>query len=211
MKLALIFAEFGPQRPDVEHFRRYFPDADIQVHTEATCENIPQFDGPRYGWRQNDYWKVRKAYEADADVAIAWDSDMRIVSEDVRILPRLAENFGLCLPMNPRLMVRTDTMIGADSDGLLDWTLGSGLAVNCTPIALSLKHKGAMACVSFFLDEMENHPVRGPLAWWRAQLRSGFSPMILPPQWCVCQEHVGCGNEIALHVGHEKVRRHYKV
>lgn len=29
--------------------------------------------------------------------------------------------------------------------------------------------------------------------------------------WCVCWPDIGCGNEIILHTGHQKVRAHYAV
>jgi hypothetical protein len=209
MKLAIILAEFGKPKPDVSQFHHWFPGADVQVYGDGDVPRIPQFEGPRYGWRAHDYWNVRMALDSDADVAIAWDADMRIVSEDVRTLPLLAGRFGLCLPANPRLLVRVDTMIGADSDGQLDATNGTGYAMNCTPIAINLHHVEAVACAEAFCGEMMRRPVRGPLAWWRACYRTGFSPCLLPPQWCVCAETIGCGNEIALHIGHDAVQTHY--
>ena len=204
--LELIFAEFGRPRPDVEKFLRWFPGATARVITES---NIA-FNGPRAGWRLNDYWKARGLWETKAEVAIAFDSDMEIVSQDVQTLPILADRFGLCLPANPRWLVRTDTLIGADSDKILDSSNGTGFAMNCSPIAFC---RGANFVAVEVVEQcwriLRAHPIRGPLAWWRAAWQARFCPCILPPQWCVCQEHIGIGNEIILHVGHEKVKEFY--
>ena len=53
------------------------------------------------------------------------------------------------------------------------------------------------------------NPMRGPLAWWQAMWDTGLTPLILPPQWCVCEKHIGIGGEIMLHHGHAAVKRHY--
>lgn len=216
MKLALIFAEFGMPAPDVTQYRETWPEADIQVYSEADVPPIPELAGPRYGWRMKDYWTVRKALEAlqlGADVAICLDADMRIVDrEAARTLPLLAERFGICMPANPRYRVSVDLVVGADSDGLFDESLGTGPSVNCSPIAIGSrrydKDNGrwlAAAC----LDEMIARPVRAPIAWWRAMWKTGITPLILPPQWCVCERHIAIGHEIILHEGHAAVKRHY--
>ena len=115
MKLAIILAEFGRPVPDTTQFLETWPEAEIQVFGYADTPSTPQFAGPRAGWRGNDYWKVRKLLDSGADIAISFDADMRIVNRaDARTLPLLAERFGLCLPINPRYLVRVDTQIGAD-------------------------------------------------------------------------------------------------
>ena len=211
MKVVVIFAEFNRAKPDTSNVRRYFPEADIQIYGKNDCEDIFE-PGPRWGYRMNDYWKVRKCLDSDADVAIALDSDMRIVSDDVKVLPQLAAAFGVCLPANPRKLVRIDTKIGADSDGQLDESHGTGFAYNCGVIAINCTKLHAMGyeCARVFCEIMEEKPVRGPLAWWRAAWDTGFAPFLLPPQWCVCAEDVGIGNEIILHEGHDAVRRYYQ-
>ncbi|OFX13199.1 MAG: hypothetical protein A2Z18_11055 [Armatimonadetes bacterium RBG_16_58_9] len=209
MKVELILAEFGRPLPDIGNLQAAFPGAAVRVITDGDVPVL--FSGPRAGHRMNDYWKVHRLLESQADTAIAFDGDMRIVSaDDARVLPGLAQRFGLCLPINPRYMVRVDTLVGVDSDGQLDETRGTGHAVNCTPIAFSTHHERARECVEEYCRIMVSNPARGPLAWWRSFWKTGFSPCLLPPQWCVCQEHIGVGNEIVLHVGHERVRTHYR-
>jgi hypothetical protein len=201
----LIFAEFNRPPLEAERFLKWFPEAIVRVISSSAV----QFDGPRAGWRLNDYWKARGLAQSTADVAIAFDRDMEICSTDVRTLPLLARRFGLCLPMNPRWLVRKDTEVGADSDHILDESGGTGFALNCTPIAYNPQHSGARKVVRRCWQLLEEKPVRGPLAWWRACWAEGFYPCLLPPQWCVCQEHVGIGNEIILHTGHARVRQYY--
>lgn len=211
--LSIIFAEFGGHGVNTEQYARVFPEADIRVLREADCPNVWP-DRPRHsrhGWRMNDYWKVRGMVDSEADVALCFDADMRVANPwMLATLPLLAERFGLCLPANPRHLVEIDTLLGADSDHIIDETLGSAYALNCSPIALNRTHEYAMRTAKAYLREMEQHPVRGPLAWWRALWQTGFSPCLLPPQWCVCEADIGCGHEILLHEGHAAVKTHYR-
>ena len=229
MKLAIIIAEYGHPAPDVTQYRETWPEADIQVFSGSDLPDVPQLDPthPRYGWRMNDYWKVRKMLDSGADVAMCFDGDMRIVNrEAARTLPLLAERFGICLPINPRYLVRVDGAVGADTnwrpdaaDHRHDLTGGTGTSVNCSPIAIRLApwhvddspNGGGMAqqLAEVYCQEMLDDPVRGPIAWWRAMWRTGISPLILGPQWCTCERNIGCGNEIVIHEGHAAVKRHY--
>ena len=51
--------------------------------------------------------------------------------------------------------------------------------------------------------------VRAPLHMSRAAWDSGVNPYSMPIQWGVGSGHIGCGNEIILHVGHTNVQDHY--
>jgi hypothetical protein len=211
LKLAIILAEFGKPACDVTQYRETWPEADIQVFTGADVPGIPQFNGPRYGWRMNDFYKVRKMLDSGADVAMCFDGDMRIVDrEAARGLPLLAQKFGICLPMNPRYTVKRDFTDGADVSGCTDQTMWHGPSVNCSPIAINLTGgSGPLTLAKEYCRLMLAHPQRGPMAWWHAMLNTGVAPLILPPQWCVCERHIGVGGEIILHEGHDAVKRHY--
>ncbi len=221
----LILAQFGSRADEVEpslsSFTKHFPESSVTLYTDQAPAPRPRIhtikrvkppfsaDHPRYGWRCSDLYKIRGLLDSPADLAIAVDCDMRVVSEEVRTIIPLTQRFGLCLPANPRLLVKVDAAIGADTDGRLDETRGCGFAFNSTPISFSTRHKRAREFLECFTREMERHAVRAPLALWRACWTSGFVPYLLPFQWCVCQEHVGVGDEIILHTGHERVRRFY--
>lgn len=211
VKIELIFAEFGERACPVnrKHFQTYFPDAEIVEISEEGRKYIGDPTHPRFGWRMNDYHKAKGLLESEADVAIAFDADMRIVSDQVRSVENLAKTFGLCLPINPRRMVRVDNAIGVDGQVLMEDAVRFMHAVNCGIIALDTHNAKARYCVKTFLNIMEATPMRGPVAWAKAFYATGFSPCLLPAQWCVCAEDVGCGNEIVLHTGHQKVREHY--
>jgi len=210
LKLAIILAEFGKSAPDVTQYRETWPEADIQVFGDADVPHIPQFEGPRYGWRMNDLYKVRKCLDSGADIAMCFDGDMRIVDrEAARTLPLLAQRFGICLPLNPRYTVRRDFEDGADVTGATDQKMWYGLSVNCSPIALSLHRTKSTILSEEYCRLMLAHPRRGPMVWWNAMLNTGIAPLILPPQWCVCERHIGCGGEIVIHEGHQSVKRHY--
>lgn len=218
MKLAIVIAEYGKPAPDVTQYRETWPEADIQVFSGFDLPRVPELDPkhPRYGWRMNDYWKVRKMLDSGADLAMCFDGDMRIVDrEAARTLPLLADTFGVCLPINPRYLVGVDGAVGADTnwapdaaDHRKDLTGGFGTSVNCSPIALALDGY-SWKLAEAYCAEMVLDPVRGPLAWWRAMWKTGIAPLILPPQWCVCERHIGVGGEIILHEGHASVKRHY--
>lgn len=210
MKIAIILAEFGKPAPDVTQYRECWPEADIQVFGDADVPRLAQFEGPRYGWRANDYWTVRKALDSGADVAMCFDGDMRILDrESARTLPLLAERFGICLPINPRYLAKVDFQVGADVTGCVDQILWNGPAVNCSPVAIGLRSVSGRYLAEEYCRQMVACPVRGPVAWQRAMANTGIAPLILPPQWCVCERHIGCGNEIMLHEGHDRVKRHY--
>ena len=115
----IVMAEFAPGRPTLEptlsSVRRTWPEATVTLYTNIDLDPafwgvdklVPtenRFGGSRAGWRGSDYYQiVGLLAESDADVAIAVDKDMHIISEDAaRELPNLAQRFGLCVPQNPR-------------------------------------------------------------------------------------------------------------
>jgi hypothetical protein len=220
----IIFAQFGDRcsiiDPSFSSFRKYFPEATFRLYCDrrvsipgvsvTLVDPVFKKDHYRYGNRCNDYYKVWGLLHSNADFAICVDNDMEIVSPLVNRIVTLTESFGVCLPSNPRLLVRKDTLIGEDSDKILDETEGTAFALNMSPISFDTKNKIAKTLLSEYCAEILNQPVRGPLAMWRAIWKTKFYPCILPPQWCVCLEHCGIGDEIILHVGHQKVKEFYK-
>lgn len=231
MTIEIVMAQFGERasalQPSLDSFRQYFPEAAFVLYTDrlesasgvdtvrVVAPPYPRTDA-RYGNRSNDLYKAIGLLESKADVAIAVDSDMVIVADAVRVLPLLAERFGLCVPMNPRYTVKKDTDIGADSDQSVDETRGYGHAFNMSPLAFATGDPRGRPLLEAYCTEMRERPVRGPLALWRAVWATGFFPCLLPPQWCVCggsqnDGHCGVGDEVILHAGHAAVRDHYGV
>ena len=209
--IEILFAEFGGKhKPDIENVKKYFPDADVSVYGPEQCHDMfEDHHDTHWGNYMNDYWKVRKLLESKADIAISLDADVRIVSERVQTIIPLVNRFGLCIPANPRGLVRVDTLIGSHSDGKLDATEGMGHAFNMTPIAFNTRDNMSRATLTAYCEMMLKNPVRGPLNMWRAVFLSGVFPCLLPVQWCVCADDVGVGNEVILHIGHDKVKEYY--
>ena len=224
MNISFIFAQFGTKQtvePSYSSILKYFKDANFVVYTDDSNASFPKgvnvklvnpiFEiNHRYGNRCNDLFKAIGLLDSEDEYAIALDNDMRIVSNEVKTILPITKRFGLCLPCNPRHLVRVDNSIGADSDNVFDETNGNTYAVNMSPISLYTSDVDSRDILSNYVEEIKTTPIRGPTAMWRAIWKSKSNPYLLPPQWCVCQEHCGIGGEIMLHVGHEKVRKYYK-
>jgi hypothetical protein len=226
MNIDLILCHFGDFRftvePALSSFRRCFPEARTVLYTDDAARGYPEeLDEirevtppyprrhPRYGWRASDLYRGVGLLESKADVAVYSDSDMYFCSEAARALLPLTSRFGFCLPANPRLLVRTDALLGADTDKSLDETQGYGFAYNTAVASFSPASREARAFLEAYTRIMRDNPGRNPLNFYRAAVDSGFSPYVLPFQWCVCEDHIGIGDEIALHVGHRRVHDYY--
>ena len=239
--IELVMAEFGAERqnaggadfrdserlnPTLDSFREQFPDARVTLYTDFdyaadgidTVVVDPPFDRahPRYGWRANNYYHVYGLLQSSADVAIAMDSDMLIVSERFRTIVAFVEKFGFALPPNSRLQVCVDVRVGIDPNYDLsqDPTGGTGFAYNMTPLAFATKHEGARRLLERYLRYLRERHGRGGLRLWQAVWDQGFNPYLLPPQWCVCRpsdidSRYIWSDAIALHVGHPDVYPHY--
>lgn len=227
--LTIIFAQFGFRasmlEPTYSSFKKYFgDDTNFTLYTDDVLLDVPNVKcrsvhppysklDSRYGNRCNDLYKGIGLMESETEYSIAVDNDMRIMSNDVLTIIPFIKKFGLCLPANPRLMVKVDNSIGIDSDKKFDETKGCGYISNMSPIGFYKENIVAKKVLSNYCNIMTSNPVRGPVAMWRAiwDETSLLNPYLLPPQWCVCAEDCGVGNEIILHVGHDKVRKHYGV
>jgi hypothetical protein len=225
MTVEIVLSQFGNKAevldPSFSSFRRHFPEATFTLYTDAAPSrpwsdlqvNVVQAPfqrtDPRYGWHAADLYKALGLLESKAALAIAIDADMQIVSKDVRSLLSLTRRFGMCMPANPRYLVREDTLGGVDSDRRLDESGGCGFALNTTPIAFWTVHSAYRRLLESFKETMIRSPMRAPLAFWRVAWELGIHPYVLPFQWCVSAEHLGIGNEIILHVGHGQVAAYY--
>ncbi len=237
--IELIMAEFGQDRkncgntnlgkysrlePTLSTMLKFFPNLKLTVYTDYDMKISysnseirkvqPIFKKhKRYGNRCNDYYKILGLLESKYDISISMDSDMFIYSDDIKTLIPLTKQFGICVPANPRLVVKIDGIKGVDANYILneDETLGNGFAYNMSPISFYSKDNRARNLLEFYCNEIKINTVRGPLVMWRAVWKSGIYPYLLPFQWCVCGEHIGMGEEIILHIGHKKVKEYYKI
>lgn len=214
--------------PTLDGFLSIFPEALVTVYTDfdfRAREGVrvvrvkPNFDPQhsRYGWRAHDFYQAFGLLNAQADVAIAMDSDMQIVSDKFKTITKFADCFGIAIPMNPRLLVGIDGGIGVDSTYKYetDPFAGTGFAYNLTPIAFSTRHAQARQLLEKYCALILHQPGRGAVHLFSAAHELGFCPYMLPPQWCVCSSrdfdsrHLW-NNAVVLHVGHVDVLPRWK-
>lgn len=242
MDVEFIFAEFGPRSvanqpfgderrldPTYGSIKNYFPNANIVVYTdnvklfdkypdvelrlidvESTCFNK---ENPRWGWHCCDYFQAKGLLCSSAKVAISVDSDIVFFSEEVLALIPIIEKFGMCVPTNPRQMVKIDGIYtrGNDGDYRIDEDLSRGniLTYDLWWMGFCTSSKSGRRWLEEFCRLMELNPRRGPLQLTRASWNLGIFPYSMPKQWGVGACDIGCGDEIILHVGHVEVLEYY--
>ena len=178
----------------------------------------------REGIRNSNYFKVFKALEYDTSVCLL-DDDMLIVNKHFVDGFDIAERFGAAVPLNPRVYVKYN-MMGADVQQkdldelrLMVAPLYAP-ACNFSPFFVYPRIENAKIFLMTLLDELLSNVCRGTLAIWKASWRSGFCPVYLPEQYCVCgsnAEHIKNYTKflhgenvriepMILHLGHKKVR-----
>ncbi len=187
--MELVMSEFGGSRqnagggklsdferlnPTLDSFRQIFPAASVTLYTDQDLAERSDVrvlkvsspfspDDSRYGWRSHDYYQAVGMLDSSANVAIAMDSDMLIVSEGFSAIVELAHLFGLALPINPRLLLKIDGEIGLDTTYVpaLDSTRGLGVTYNLTPIAFSTNYKMSRRLLQRYSELLIQNPGRG--------------------------------------------------
>ncbi len=243
LRIELVMSEFTQLRPNaggnkldhldrlnptLDSFRNIFPSAHVTLYTDQEIQKYegvhvvmvdPPFDrcAPRYGWRAHDYYQSFGMLQSSADVAIAMDSDMLIVSDSFRVIYQFAQRFGLAVPINPRLLLKIDGGVGVDSTYIAqsDSTQGLGITYNLSPMAFSTHHHKARQLLEHYCALLVQSPGRGAVHLVQASYELGYQPFVLPPQWCVCSprdldsKHLW-REALALHVGHRDVLPRWK-
>jgi len=224
----------GRLDPTYQSVKAYFPEANIicysddesigdgydvevkHIDSDSTPfdKNYKEGSGKlKWGYHCCDYYQIKGLLESTADVAIAMDSDLMFVSDEVRTLIPIIKKFGICCPQNERQLVKVDGLHTRGNDG--DYHIGedeSGgniLTYDLWWTGFHTEDNRGRAYLSEFLRLMETNPKRGPLQLSRAAWNTGCYPYPMPKQFGVGAGHIGCGNEIILHVGHDAVQDHY--
>lgn len=242
MRIEIVMAEFGESRfnngdaslpgerlePSLSSFFKHFPEATAKVYTDQpwlSTDRItfvrvdPPFDRKhgRFGNRANDWAQAHGLLQSQADVAIAIDSDLLVVSNRVRALIPLAMTFGLCMPVNGRHLVYRDARSDCDGGRVDDETAGASMC-HCTALWAFGTKRGPsdrqlleQYCEFIQYDAQANRGARGPLSLWRAQWETGITPYTLPSHYCVTGSNlwVPADDAIVLHVGHAEVVTKY--
>ena len=224
----------GRLDPTYQSVKSFFPEANIicysddesigdgydvevrHIDSESTPFDKDYREGSgklKWGYHCCDYYQIKGLLESTADVAIAMDSDLMFVSDEVKTLVPIIKKFGICCPQNERQMVKVDGLYTRGNDGDYhigeDESRGNILTYDLWWTGFLTEDNRGRAYLSEFLRLMKENPKRGPLQLTRAAWNTGVYPYPMPKQWGVGVGHVGCGNEIILHVGHDAVQDHY--
>lgn len=224
-KVELILSQFGKDSDTVEpalsSFKRFFPESIVTLYTDNINYNnklintinvvnpIFSKNSPRYGWHCSDLYRAIGLLQSKSEIAIYSDADMIFFSNACKHIIHLTEKFGICVPANPRLLMRNDALVGEDCDKILDETEGYGAAYNTSPISLNTRNIFARKLLEEYVKLMTETPQRNPVILYRAAWNTGIYPYVLPYNWCVCKEHIGIGSELILHSGHRQVLNYY--
>jgi|TARA_Y100000310_G_scaffold38882_1_gene36384 hypothetical protein len=227
-------SNIGRLDPTYSQIKKYFPEAKIVCYTDDSSisndydvevrlvdSNDTPFDRNyregsgklKWGYHCCDYYQVQGLLDSKADIAISIDSDLMFVSDEVKTLLPIIKKFGICCPQNERQLVKIDGLYSRGNDG--DYHIGedeSGgniLTYDLWWIGFGTKDERGRKWLKEFQKLMETNPKRGPLQLSRASWNTGIYPYSTPIQWSVGSGHIGCGNEIILHVGHTNVQDHY--
>ena len=226
--------DIGRLDPTYSQVKKYFPEAkiicysddpsiddgyDIEVRvidSDDTPFDISYREGSgklKWGYHCCDYYQAQGLLNSEADIAISMDSDLMFVSDEVRTLLPIINKFGICCPQNERQLVRVDGIYTRGNDGDYhigeDETNGNLLTYDLWWIGLRTDDERGRTWLKEFQRLMETNPKRGPLQLSRAAWNTGVYPYAAPKQFGVGSGHVGCGDEIILHVGHDNVQDHY--
>lgn len=177
----------------------------------------------REGIRNSNYYKVLYALDFGYNSVCLLDDDMLIVHKGFFEGFELAERFGAAVPINPRIYVGYNAM-GADvtPDDLIDCMESPYYAPACnfSPFFYCNAKTSANLFMKELKNQLRNNVCRGTLAMWKASWQTGFTPILLPEQWCVCgsnAEHIRDYTKVlqgknvripamCLHLGHDAVR-----
>lgn len=237
ISIEFLFSEFGEDRingggtefnseesrlnPSLQTLKKYFPNAKYTVYSDFDLKiegvNLIKVSSPvinpeheRYGYRTADYFKFLSLTKSDADFKCVLDSDMKVVSSDIIALIHLTKKFGFCVPYNDRQLLRQDMILSKDTQPIQDESLGLGHSYNQSPMTLWKEDSRGLKFYETCTEIMKTDPSRASLVMWKAAWKTGLYPYILPKQWCVCDGNEGIGEEVILHVGHQKIKDFYE-
>lgn len=205
---------------------------DSKVLTELNFHSLVLSE-EGFKWKDSPRWPVRNCNRASAMFALDLFDSCCVLNDDMLVVHaghadgfRLAERFGVCVPMNPRIYVQYNAL-GTDArpEDFNERVDGPGHAPACnvSPMFVCRLHDNAKTLMKAYIAELDVC-MRGTLAFWRASWKCGVHPVYLPEQWCVCGSNAAylrdCTKSIRgkrvhietmmLHWGQEEVRHAFK-
>jgi hypothetical protein len=215
--------------PTYTSIKKYFPQAKLTLYTDQpdlikkypdiqvnviNIEKSPfSKSNPRWGWHCCDYYQAYGLLNSNADIAISVDSDLMFVSKEIQTLIPITKKFGICVPTNERQLLKVDSIYTRGNDGDYhigeDESNGNLLTYDLWWMSFDTQNNRARTWLKEFCRLMETNPKRAPLQMSRAAWNTSIHPYSMPIQWGVGSGHIGCKNEIILHVGHTNVQDFY--
>jgi hypothetical protein len=225
--------DLGRLDPTYMYVKQYLPEAQIilytdmpDLYTQYTDIEIRVIDDQifdksykeasgklKWGFHCCDYYQAQGLLTSNADIAISMDTDIMFTSDQVRTILPIINKFGICAPTNERQLVKVDAIHTRGNDG--DYHIGEDesdgnlLTYDLWWLGFRTNDQRGRIWLEEFCRLMKTNPKRGPLQLSRAAWNTGVYPYSMPIQWGVGSGHVGCGNEIILHAGHDNVQDHY--
>jgi len=201
--MIIVVTAFGNKRKAlirfVSHIREYTrmpihiytDDLENKMEGKYNCKIVmveTKWRGHRrYGYRNSNYWRMKLISLYD-ECVLYMDYDIRVVNEAFMEGFELANLFGMCLPLSPRIFLHSDISRGVDRQiKRKDLHIPHGSVCNSGMFFADPKNVHVQNYVNHYLKIYIDNPGRGPLAAWLAAEASGWHPYILPHQWLVCQ------------------------
>lgn len=208
MKRAIVIVSFGDRETNVRTLLadiRKYTKIDVWLLTERErpiiqgCRQrivagyeLKWTNNPRWPIRNANLWLAKFALQEEYDSVCCLNDDMRILHKGFLDGFGLAEKFGVCVPMNPRIYVKYNAMgTDATNEDRRETDKGPiyGPACNMSPMFACRLHDHAKILLEAYIEEL-NNCMRGTLAFWLASYRTGITPLYLPEQWCLCESNV---------------------
>lgn len=204
LKRGIVIASFGDRDQQItsliKNLRNVWPktlpiklftdrERDVgDLHFTQTIINTHEECPRRWIHLSNQILATPDQY-SEFDIVCCLNDDMRIMGEGALDGFALAEQFGVCVPLNPRVYAKYNAM-GADSDQkhflrTLSFPIHAP-AYNVSPMFVRQSVRGVWGFLKEYRYILEHECPRGTLAFWWAMWRTGFCPLALPEQWCVC-------------------------
>jgi hypothetical protein len=190
---------------------RFYPNAKISVYSDfiindTRFDNIVytktwlpadlNLDHTRTGNRVSSFMRIKALLMSDHLLNCYLDNDIIVVNKNFASGFRIAARYGLAVPQNPRIFVRTnenggDLDIGADTtdDQKKDNELSYYTAINLGVMFVNKSYITAMHFLRNYYEKIEENPnCRGQTNFYNTLNKSNYYPYILPQQYLACRD-----------------------
>ncbi|MDD3296494.1 MAG: hypothetical protein PHU64_03940 [Candidatus Omnitrophica bacterium] len=225
-KYGIVYTVFGKKAAEdcvqcIASVRRYcdYPIKILSDHLfdvdaiNVAIEIVQPIDyEKRWGHRNSDYFRLIALRDSVWDVTLYIDNDYLVVNSAFLDGFEIAKNFGMVIPINTRVFLKTDLDIGKDvSEEDRKELIHAPVFAPSFDCAVVFYSNRSSKLLLDWIRCMEERPCRGPVALWRAIWRTKEYPFGLPFNWRVTRKHVGVIDiPIILHVGDKEVKDFYQ-